>query len=128
MTEHKKILIILVLFCLIFSSCDKESYDFRDEYVGQYQVVERLQSYGFPQCGAPFQSVKDTIITVDYGTTDSTLIVLGREVWLDSTGCYYAYHYGLCIRNDSLWSSYMAGGLGCGVYENYEGYRISDKP
>jgi hypothetical protein len=128
MSENRKILMILVLSFLIFSNCEKENEDFRDNYVGQYQVVEILQSYGFPQCGAPYYSVKDTIITVNYGTTDSTLILLGREVWLDSNGYYYAYHYGLRIWHDSIHSSYMNGGLGCGCYENYKGYRISNKP
>lgn len=127
MPENRKILMILVFSCLIFSSCDKESYDLRDKYVGKYQTKAQFRSYGFPECGYVNYS-KDTIISVNYGTTDSTLIVLGREVWLDSTGCYYAYHYGLCIWHDSIHSSYMNGGLGCGIYENYEGYRISEKP
>ncbi len=56
------------------------------------------------------------------------IIVLGREVCLDSTGWFNAYHYGLHLWNDSIWSYFMNGGLGCGRYEIYYGYRISEKP
>jgi hypothetical protein len=58
----------------------------------------------------------------------STLSVLGREVWLDSGGSYYAYHYGLNFRNDSIFSNYMSGGLGCGSYISHVGVKISDTP
>jgi hypothetical protein len=54
--------------------------------------------------------------------------VLGREVYLDSTGHYYAYHYSLRLWNDSISSTFMNGGLGCGQYEIYKGYRISTTP
>jgi hypothetical protein len=123
-----KILIIMILLVMNLSSCDRENqFDFRDKYAGKYQVQEELQSYGFPPCGNNFHSLKDTIITVDFGITDSTLIVLGREVQLDSNGFYFAYHYGLHLWNDSISSSFMNGGLGCGRYEIYNGYRISEK-
>jgi hypothetical protein len=127
MRKKVKILIILVPFGLIFSLCQKERVDFRDKYIGKYQTTAQFRSYGFPQCGY-INYTKDTVISVSYGTTDSTLIVLGREVWLDSNGYYYAYHYGLHIWHDSIDSHYMNGGLGCGCFETYEGYRISDKP
>ena len=116
---------------ILLNSCDKDENsptDFRDEYVGQYQVHEKISSYGFPECGESYSREKDTIISITYGDTDTTLHVLGRDVYLDSLGWYYAYHYGLRLWNDSISSYYMNGGLGCGHYEVYEGYRISNKP
>lgn len=115
---------------VVFSSCEKEEKpdDLRAKYVGKYQVHEKISSYGFPECGEPFSREKDTIISVIYGNTDSTLIVLDREVYLDSAGYYYDYHYGLRLWNDSIYSHFMNGGLGCGKNEVYEGYKISDKP
>ncbi len=120
----------LVLFTLlVFASCDTgeaDPDDFRDQYVGNYQVHETISSYGFPECGEPYSRERDTVIRVNYGESDTTLFVLGREVWLDSTGSFYAYHYGLRLWNDSIRSTFMNGGLGCGQYEVYEGVRISD--
>ena len=117
---------ILLLSFTAISSCKKECNepsDFRDEFTGQYQCHETISCYGF--CGT-CSSERDTIISVTYGNTDSTISVLGREVWLDSADSYYAYHYGLNFRNDSIFSNYMNGGLGCGQYESYVGVKISD--
>lgn len=127
-----------LVFCLLISlglilyACDKEEQtspdslnDFRSAYVGDYQVVESVSSYGFPECGDPYSWEKDTIISVEYGNSDSTLKVLGREVLLDSNGSYSAYHYGLRMWNDSINSNFMNGGLGCGLYEGYVGYNIN---
>lgn len=118
----------LFLAGCFFGSCNHEETepeDFRDQYTGKYLTHESISSYGFPECGEYYHRERDTVIIVDYGNSDSTLLVLGREVWLDSAGRYYDYHYGLTMRNDSLWSYYMNGGLGCGQYESYEGVRIS---
>lgn len=124
-----RICVIVWLTLLVFASCDSwdvEPEDFRDQYVGSYQVHETISSYGFPECGEPYCRERDTVIQVSYGESDTTLFVLGREVWLDSTGSYYAYHYGLRLWNDSIRSTFMNGGLGCGQYEVYEGVRISE--
>ena len=124
--------VLLILFlCCLPGSCDKVGSgpsDFRDMYTGKYQVHETIYSYGFPVCGEPYFSERDTIISVSYGYTDSTLLVLGRDIYVDSTGRGYDYHYGLRFRNDSIFSYFMNGGLGCGQYENHEGIRISMKP
>ena len=120
--------IILCVAVALLSACNKKCdnpSDFRDVWRGQYLCVETINCYG--TCST-CSSVRDTIISVDYGTTDSTLMVLGREVWLDSGGSFYAYHYGLNFRNDSIFSDYMNGGLGCGQYESYVGVKISDTP
>jgi hypothetical protein len=128
--KHLRLLFLLLFSIVIFSSCEKEFWkkDFRDKYVGKYQVTEKLTVYGSPHCNLGPDSEKDTIIIVDYGSKKNTLFVLGREVELDEDGYYYAYHFGLRIWNDSIWSLHMNGGLGCGIYERYEGYRISSKP
>ena len=121
----------IVFFGLLIISCDKndnEQDDFRDIYIGKYQVHERIISYGGPECGEPYNYEKDTLISVTYGNTDTTLIVLGREVWLDSNGEYDDYHYGLRLWNDSLYSFFMNGGLACGQNEIHAGYRISNEP
>jgi hypothetical protein len=91
-------------------------------------VAEKVGSYGFPECGEPYSWEKDTIISVTYGETDTTLFVLGREIWLDSTGVHYAYHFNIRLWNDSLNAYNRIGGLGCGRVETHEGYRVSDKP
>lgn len=97
--------------------------DTRLKFVGQYKVVEKIYSYGDPKCGS-YSSTRDTIISVKTGATDSTIAVLGRDVYLDSNNEYYAYHYGLQFRNDSIFSTYMNGGLGCGQYEVYTGVKL----
>jgi len=86
-----------------------------------------LRSYGDPRLGQ-FYLLKDTIIAVYYGKSDSSLVVLGREVKLNKEGYYSAYHYGLHLWKDSITSNYMNGGLGGGINEFYKGIRISDNP
>jgi hypothetical protein len=118
----------LIFSGVFFDSCkkaDHESTDFRNKFTGRYQVTERINCYGL--CGT-CSSLRDTVIAVNIGLTDSTLNVLGRDVYLDSTGHYYSYHYGLRLWNDSIPSGYMNGGLGCGQYETYIGFRISNTP
>jgi len=112
MKKHLQLIRTVIIVGAISYSCVKE-------------VKEKISCYG--PCGSCF-SMRDTIISVNYGKTDSTLNVLGRDVYLDSTGSYYAYHYGLRLWNDSIQSNFMNGGLGCGRYEVYTGFKISDKP
>jgi len=119
----------MIFYGFIFNSCKKDDVkpnDVRAKYIGKYQVHEKISSYGSPECGEPFNRERDTIISVIYGKTDSTLNVLGRDVYLDSAGNYYAYHYGLRLWNDSIYSYFMNGGLGCGQDEIYNGYKISN--
>jgi len=121
---NRIILVSLILSLGLLLSCKKENdkaNDFRDKYVGRYQVVEKRDSYGAIN---NIHTVRDTIIEVNLGFSDSTLLVLGREVKLDSSGYYSAYHYGLRLWNDSILSTYMNGGLGGGVYEKYTGYKL----
>ena len=119
------ICIAIVLFGLLsVISCEKDNTDFRRAFVGQYQVEEKITCYG--ECFT-CQTTRDTIIIVDYGFHKNTLYVLGREVELDSDGNYLSYHYSLHMSNDSLFSNYMNGGLGCGQTEIYKGIRISDE-
>ena len=131
MTATRHIIPFLIFTGLFINSCHKEEEkiqvqnDFRDKYVGKYQVTESINCYG--PCDT-CSSQKDTVISVRYGLTDSTLSVLGRDVFLDANGNYYAYHYGLRLWNDSIYSNYMNGGLGCGQHEIYEGVRISATP
>ncbi len=102
-----------ILFIAILNSCEKEKSDFRDEFTGKYKVHVTSSPYG--PCGFT-GSEYDTVIVVDYGMTDSTLLVLGRDVHLDDEGYFYDYHYSLRLWDDSIRSYYMAGGLGCGHY------------
>jgi len=126
------VMAIIALGMLTFS-CHKDKdinepekpADFRDIYIGKYQVKETINCYG--PCGT-CSSVRDTVISVNYGLTDSTLSVLGRDVFLDSTGFYGAYHYGLRLWDDSISSNFMNGGLGCGQYIWHKGYRFSNIP
>ena len=121
-------LLLIIAGVIFWPGCSKDRLkknDFRNQYVGKYQSVETIDSYG--PCWDR-HTRKDTVISVKYGDSDSTLFVLGREVKLDKQGNYYDYHYGLRIWNDSIWSFYMNGGLGCGDYLKLEGRRISEKP
>jgi hypothetical protein len=124
----RNVFIFLVIFSeTFFISCDKKgdiANDYRSKYIGEYQVKKTISCYG--PCWT-CSSENDTVIKVIYGLTDSTLNVLGREICLDSDGNYFDYHYELKIKNDSIYSNFMNGGLGCGKYEIYKGYRISNK-
>ncbi len=123
-----KRIVVLIAFFILIISCENginEPTDFRDKYIGKYQVIEKISCYG--PCST-CSSQKDTVIVVNYGLTDLTLSVLGRDVKVDSSGWYSTYHYGLRLWNDSINSYFMNGGLGCGQYELYEGFRISDNP
>lgn len=129
MTNRINLIVFMIFYGFIFNSCKKDDVkpnDVRAKYIGKYQVHEKISSYGSPECGEPFNRERDTIISVIYGKTDSTLNVLGRDVYLDSAGNYYAYHYGLRLWNDSIYSYFMNGGLGCGQDEIYNGYKISN--
>lgn len=120
-----------MLFLLLFAACgkaDEKLTDARNKYIGSYFVHEKIGSYGPPPYVEPFLYEKETIINVLPGETDSTLLVLGREVWLDSNGSYYEYKYGLRLWNDSLRSYYSSGGMGGGMYISHVGYRISTEP
>ena len=67
----------LVLICIHFTSCEKVDSlpaDFRDAYIGKYQVHEAVRSYGFIECGEPYYKERDTVILVSYGNTDSDLV------------------------------------------------------
>ena len=114
-----------------FFSCKEpifKRYDKRYKFIGKYNVKKTINSYGSPECGEPYSYETDTTIIVNYGKTDSTLDVFGRDVWLDSTGRYSEYHYGLRLWNDSISSTWMNGGLGCGQYISHIGVKISNKP
>lgn len=121
----KKLLLFLFIFSFMLVSCKKDNPDSRDVYVGRYFVHESVNCYG--PCDT-CSTERDTSISVTYGSTDTTLMVLGREVWLDTGGTFYAYHYGLEFRDDSIFSNYMNGGLGCGQYESYKGVKTSNTP
>ena len=120
--KFRKQIFILVILSIV-ASCEKDQEDFRDQYVDRYQVMETISSYGIYDYN-PYTRTRDTVIRVDYGDTDTTLLLLGREIWLDKDGYFSEYHYGCRLWNDSIWSYFMNGGLGGGQYENYVGYRI----
>jgi len=119
---------MLLVWLVLWAGCSKDRLiknDFRNKYVGKYQVVKNIDSYG--PCW-DLHTKMDTVISVKYGDSDSTLFVLGREVNLNNNGFYGEYHYSLRIWNDSIRSYFMDGGLGCGNYIIHEGYRIDKKP
>ena len=115
--------ITFLVILTILVSCEKDQDDFRDQYVGRYQVKETISSYGIYDYN-PYSRTRDTVIRVDYGNTDTTLLLLGREIWLNDEGYFNDYHYGCRLWNDSLSSYYMNGGLGGGQYESYVGFRV----
>lgn len=128
---NKRILLFGILLIMQLFSCKKpifKQFDKRYKYIGKYSVHKTIKSYGFPEFGEPYSYETDTTISINFGETDSTLNVLGRDVWLDSTGRYGSYHYGLRLWDDSISSIFMNGGLGSGQYISYLGIKISNKP
>jgi hypothetical protein len=119
-----------VLLLLMIFSCTHDSVivplpDDRDAYVGRYAVHQTNNCYG--PCDT-CHSEEDLILVVDYGNTDSTVIFQNREIPISVIESYYAYHYNLRIKNDSLHTWNMSGGLGCGVYIVQDGVRIDKNP
>lgn len=124
----KYFLVSLILFILSLSACKKDSElsDYRFDYVGKYQTLCRVSSYGIYPAS---YSETDTVLSVDYGSEDSTIIVLGNQIKANINGVsYYFYHGSITINNDTLKAFYMSGGLGGGQNISYEGYRISYMP
>ena len=119
-----------VLLLLMIFSCTHDSVivplpDDRDAYVGKYAVHQTNNCYG--PCDT-CRSEQDLILVVDYGNTDSTVIFQNHEIPISIIESYYAYHYNLRIKNDSLHTWNMSGGLGCGVYIVQDGVRIDKNP
>jgi hypothetical protein len=119
-----------ILLLLMFFSCTHDSVIFplpddRDAYVGKYAVHQTNNCYG--PCDT-CHSEEDLILVVDYGNTDSTVIFQNHEISISVIESYYAYHYNLRIKNDSLHTWNMSGGLGCGVYIVQDGVRIDKNP
>ena len=128
----KIFLSFLLLVCLAGIACKKDEkkpdephYDFRDVFVGKYHITGTISCYG--PCSTCFTNV-DSVISVFYGSSDSTMYVFGRNVQLDADGYFNDYHYGLRLWNDSISSYYANGGLGCGQNEVFLGNKISNTP
>ena len=122
-------MLVLTLLLVLVSSCDNFSSfsDPRDKYVGKYKVVETFSYYGY-NAPSPSVTIRDTIISVHYGSKKESIAVLGFDIELDKNGYYYIGHFSVRIRNDSIFTSRRNGGLGAGRYEMYKGKRVSRKP
>ena len=125
-----KIGFAIAILIFLFVGCSHEPLpqailDERDAYVGKYQVHQTNNCYG--PCDT-CHSEQDLILVVDYGHSDSTLLFEYREIPISDIESYYAYHYSLSIGHDSLHSTNMSGGLGCGIYIVQEGVRIDKNP
>ena len=121
---------IFLFLLAIVQSCTYETLtlkepDPRDAYVGKYAVHQTNNCYG--PCDT-CHSEQDLILVVDYGNSDSTVIFENREISISAIESYYDYHYNLRIKNDSLHTWNMSGGLGCGVYIGQDGVRIDKNP
>jgi len=124
----KKLLYLtfLISICAI-SACKKEDGkpDFRDSYIGKYELKEYISCYG--SAGSCY-SEKDVILSLDYGASDSSLSFVGKDnILLDSDGRFFSYHYAFRIWGDSLYS-YESGPLGGGKNIEYYGAKISNIP
>lgn len=121
------ILLTGIALSIITWACSKDQtapVDFRDPYIGQYQVKENIFPYGSCHPNDPVPTKKDTVIEIGYGETDTTLSVLGRDIWLDSMNLHHRYHYSLYLTPDSIYSTFLNGGLGCGFTEKHYGRKI----
>lgn len=94
-------------------------------YIGKYRCVHTSSCYG--ALGNCYSQQVETL-SVRQGATDSTFAVFGGDYYLDAAGCCSGYHFGFCFSGDSLHANFMNGGLGGGVYESYEGVKISNTP
>jgi hypothetical protein len=99
--------------------------DPRNAYVGKYSIHRTENCYG--PCDT-CHNEQDLIVIVHYGSTDSTILFENREITISHLESYYDYHYHLIIKNDSLHSWLMNGGLGCGVNIYQSGVRIDKNP
>ncbi len=124
----KNIILVFLSIAATLVACKEEDNtpsDFRAEYVGKYNCNVNINCYGaLGTCSYNY----DTLLSVYYGNSDTTMLFIGREICLDSTDSYYDYHYGLYFRNDNVFSTFMNGGLGGGQYEYIKGMKISDTP
>lgn len=122
----------LLLLSILFVCCQKDhsppqppvEVDYRDAFVGKYQVQVHTQCYGNPQtCNCNF--ITDTTFCVNY-SLDSTISFLGKDHTLHADGTIDATGYiNAKIVGDSIFFYWSNGALGCQVSKIYKGKKIS---
>jgi hypothetical protein len=120
----------VVFFMLNGCASDKDDFtDFRNKYIGKYQVKEMQKNYREPDDDV-YSFLRDTIISVNYGNSDSTVEVIGRDVKLNSKGYYSSSYFAMRIWNDSIYCFTIPfeGEDEDGRCEIYSGHRISKIP
>ena len=120
----KRRAVLLLMVSTLAAGCRYDD-ELSVKYIGKYRCIHTSSCYGL---AGNCYSQTEEIVTVAQGKTDSTYAVFGGDFVIDQDGCCYGYHFGFCLTGDSLHASFMNGGLGGGVYENYEGVKISNKP
>ena len=118
------ILIVLISAGLLSTSCYKikiNPNDYRNNLVGKYQATGTIDCYG--PCGDCHKEW-DSVITINYGSTDSTLYIWGEDIYFSEKET--SYGFGLRLWNDSIFYSMKNGGLGCGQFEYFTGSKIAD--
>jgi len=111
----------LVISASLTYSCSEifPVFDYRTKFVGLYHVKGTISCYG--PCSECFREW-DTVLFVDYGSTDSTLYVLGEDMTFNHTKDHHTY--GLHLWQDSLFFEQTIGGIGCGTNEWYSGIKV----
>lgn len=121
--------IIYFAIVILFFSCNKNDEnptDSRDKYIGQYAVWHIINKNGpIEKCGENYYLKNDTIINVSYGETDTTLNILGRDVYLDSLGWFNTEYFNLKLWDKDI-SIYIENktSIWCTTYQEYQGHRI----
>ncbi|MCB9190088.1 MAG: hypothetical protein H6603_08830 [Flavobacteriales bacterium] len=112
----------------IISSCntEKDSPDYRDEFVGEYFGIRTNSSWMLGEPGTSSQ-VEDTVLVVAVG--DSLLRIDGTEIPIGPDGYFFEYRGGSASsyysaefsQGDSLTTELNGGGLGGGYHSTFQG-------
>jgi hypothetical protein len=120
----RSILGILFLITLSLFACRYDD-ELSVKYIGKYSGLYTRDLYGGAGSG---HSESTQTLSVTQGSTDSTYSIAGIDWWLGADGCGSIYHGSVCLTGDSLHLIIMNGGLGGGVYERFNGVKISNRP
>lgn len=128
MIKYLKILTISSVLITFNHSCRKDTLPHYEssKFVGKYLVTITANKSG-QYCQTPANlPTRTEIIIVDYGNTDSTINVFGKETYLNMEG--NDPKSTLKIWDDTFSFGYSDGPLGCKIYYTYKGERFDTSP
>lgn len=133
-------LMFFTLLATMLFSCKKQSEktkeetskkpkDLRVDFIGKYQV-KQTKVYGGMYYNGIFTYVKDTVISVNLGTTSDTYSILGQDKQVGNHvgNCSSYSHNDLYLQGDSIYYYVTCEGLGGYTKHTLEGHKISTQP